>query len=579
MLNPVSTTASWLGGRFLLFLAILAALVAWDAYRDDSALLGAHLKGMLPDREILTQLESGRDALAEFARQQERQINERLRSAAAQTTAEIDARIAELQASIASKNRQRRSPTEKMLGMLSGKGFEEDLQVEIEIQLLSAEQTALTRIREQVDSRRALIGSLELALRAAKARTREACGRYFAARGARDAHEASNPILSKVPFTAAEQRLSELQARAVQLREDCIRGGDDIAAIRVKLEKAKALDRSVTEQVKAATGSILEPLDELVSSKREALASAEEQAERIQGSIQKVFLSALGILIAVTLVPVGIKAFWYWLVAPLVEKRPPIRLRPQIGGAPDGVPSDAMEIPAWERISAVSQEIAVGNGEELLVHPDFLQSSANRGRKDTKWLLDWRFPFTSIAAGMVALTRIRTGTPESFMVSSKNDPFAEIGVIPLPEGTGLVLQPRNLVGLVHLIDRPIRIERRWVFSWSAVITLQFRYLIFEGPGRLLVQGCRGVRLERAGSGRSIDSGSTMGFSANLDYSPKRSETFSAYMLGVNGLFNDSFAGGPGFCVYEEMPYAGKRSGITGRGLEGLTDGLLKVMGI
>ena len=579
MLNPVSTTASWLGGRFLLFLAILAALVAWDAYRDDSALLGAHLKGMLPDREILTQLEDGRDALTEFARQQERQVNERLRSAVEQTTTQIDARIAELRASTTSKNRQRRSPTEKMLGMLSGKGFEEDLKLEIEIQLLSAEQSALERIRAQVDGRRALIGSLEQELRTAKARTREACGRYFSARGARDAREASNPILSKMPFTTAERQLSELKARAVQLREDCIRGGDDIAAIRVKLEKAKALHRSVTEQVQAATGSILEPLDELVSRRREALASAEEQAERIQRSIQKVFLSALGILIAVTLVPVGIKAFWYWLVAPLVEKRPSIRLRPQVSGAPDGVPSDAMGIPAWERISAVSQEIAIGNGEELLVHPDFLQSSANRGRKDTKWLLDWRFPFTSIAAGMVALTRIRATTPESFMVSSKNDPFAEIGVVPLSAGTGLVLQPRNLVGLVHLIDRPIRIERRWVFSWSAIITLQFRYLIFEGPGRLLVQGCRGVRLERAGSGRSIDSGSTMGFSANLDYSPKRSETFSAYMLGVNGLFNDSFAGGPGFCVYEEMPYAGKRSGITGRGLEGLADGLLKVMGI
>jgi hypothetical protein len=32
-------------------------------------------------------------------------------------------------------------------------------------------------------------------------------------------------------------------------------------------------------------------------------------------------------------------------------------------------------------------------------------------------------------------------------------------------------------------------------------------------------------------------------------------------------------------VYEEMPYAGRRSGITGRGLEGLTDGLLKIVGI
>ena len=123
------------------------------------------------------------------------------------------------------------------------------------------------------------------------------------------------------------------------------------------------------------------------------------------------------------------------------------------------------------------------------------------------------------------------------------------------------------------------VSRRWVFSLSAFVTFQFRYLIFDGPGTLLVQGCRGVRLEPAGTGRSIDQNATLGFSANLDYRPRRSETFGAYLLGVNGLFNDSFAGGPGFCVYEEMPYLGRRTGITGRGLEGLTDGLLKVFGI
>jgi uncharacterized protein (AIM24 family) len=190
-----------------------------------------------------------------------------------------------------------------------------------------------------------------------------------------------------------------------------------------------------------------------------------------------------------------------------------------------------------------------------------------------------RYPFTSIAAGMVMLTRVRSSNREPLVVSSRNDALSEIGVISLHAGDALVLQPRSLVGVVQRAGSPIRIRRRWVFGLSAWITLQFRYLVFEGPGRLLVQGCRGVRVEPAGSGRSIDQNATMGFSANLDYAPRRSETFSAYVMGVNGLFNDSFSGGPGYCVYEEMPYFGRRSGITGRGLEGLTDGLLKVVGI
>jgi uncharacterized protein (AIM24 family) len=316
------------------------------------------------------------------------------------------------------------------------------------------------------------------------------------------------------------------------------------------------------------------PLDELIASKNLAVESAEREVQRVLESIRRTFLQALGILVLVTLAPVGIKAIWYWLLAPIVERRPPIRIR--TGGtqppAPQGEPSRS-------KISAVSRDIVLEDGEELLVHPDFLQSSTSHSHKSTKWLLDVRYPFTSIAAGMVMLTRVRSATREPLVVSSRNDALSEIGVITLRTGDALVLQPRSLVGVVQRTGRPIRIRRRWVFGLSAWITLQFRYLVFEGPGKLLVQGCRGVRIEPAGSGRSIDQNATMGFSANLDYGPRRSETFSAYVMGVNGLFNDSFSGGSGYCVYEEMPYLGRRSGITGRGLEGLTDGLLKVVGI
>jgi uncharacterized protein (AIM24 family) len=114
-----------------------------------------------------------------------------------------------------------------------------------------------------------------------------------------------------------------------------------------------------------------------------------------------------------------------------------------------------------------------------------------------------------------------------------------------PTGAALVLQPRNLVGVVQNVGRPIRITRHWRFGLGAWITFQFRYLVFEGPGRLIVQGCRGVRIEAADRGRSIDQGATIGFSANLDYSRRRSETFGAYLMGMRGLFNDNFSGGPG----------------------------------
>ena len=46
-----------------------------------------------------------------------------------------------------------------------------------------------------------------------------------------------------------------------------------------------------------------------------------------------------------------------------------------------------------------------------------------------------------------------------------------------------------------------------------------------------------------------------------------------------GEVNDRFDGEPGVCIYEEVPSMSRKSGITGRGLEGLTDSALKVFGV
>jgi hypothetical protein len=181
---------------------------------------------------------------------------------------------------------------------------------------------------------------------------------------------------------------------------------------------------------------------------------------------------------------------------------------------------------------------------------------------------------------MVALTRIRTDNTEMVVVSSQNDPLSELGVIGLPEGSAVVLQPRSLVGVMHSKDLPIKITRHWrIFSLHAWLTLQLRYLVFHGPAELIIKGCRGIRIERAGIGRRISQAATIGFSANLQYSTTRSETFFPYLISKQELFNDGFTGDSGFYVYEEMPQLGRKSGIAGRGLDGAIDALLKVFGI
>ena len=89
------------------------------------------------------------------------------------------------------------------------------------------------------------------------------------------------------------------------------------------------------------------------------------------------------------------------------------------------------------------------------------------------------------ASGMVALTRV-SGAAATCTVASKKDPFAELAIIDLAAGESLVLQPRSLAGIVQPSERPVKIVPRWNLGLGALITLQFRYLVFEGPARLVV---------------------------------------------------------------------------------------------
>ncbi len=278
---------------------------------------------------------------------------------------------------------------------------------------------------------------------------------------------------------------------------------------------------------------------------------------------------ALAILSAAILLPVAIKALLYFLIAPIAARRPPIRL----------VPSDRGEADDENLPSAVSQRIALDETKELLVVPEALQSTPHHAAKSTLWLLSWAMPLSSLASNMVALVRIHAAQRDFVLVSATHDPFAEIGLVAIEEGSAMVVRPRALRGLVRPVGAPVRITRHWRLNrLSAWLTFQFRYLVFHGPVTLLVQGNRGIRLEPASQGRGINQAATIGFSAGLLYSVRRSEAFGPYLLGRQDLFNDSFDG-PGFALYEEMPREGERKGIWGRGLRGLGDAFLKVFGI
>lgn len=291
---------------------------------------------------------------------------------------------------------------------------------------------------------------------------------------------------------------------------------------------------------------------------------------RAAAVVRNEFPTALAILLALILAPIGVKLFLYYVIAPLAQRRPPLHLLPSSEHAGAAVP----EGPA----SAVSVPVVLEDGEALLVRPRYLQSSPLQARKSTKWLLDWTIPLSSVLSGMFMLTKVEPSGAEPVVLSATKDPLDEVGILRLADGAAFACQPRALAGVIQHRDRPIRITRHWRFGLQAWLTLQLRFLVFHGPGRLVMKGCRGIRVEQAGSGRMINQAATLGFSANLGYATTRCETFVSYWTGEEDLFNDAFTGGPGVYVYEEMPDA-KRAGGAGRYLKGCTDALLKVFGV
>lgn len=296
------------------------------------------------------------------------------------------------------------------------------------------------------------------------------------------------------------------------------------------------------------------------------------------GDITKTLLTAAGILVLAILGRIAIKMFLYYVVAPLASRWPVIRILPDAGGAAS---RNGGRVSGGEgRVSAISIPIRLQADQELLVLPEYLQSSSQRATKRTKWLLNHSIPWSSFLSGMFLLTRVRSAADDEVVLSATKDPLSELCLIDLPDGAAFVCQPRSLAGVVQDRNRPIRITRHWrLGSLHAWLTLQLRFLVFHGPGQLIVKGCRGVRMERAGRGRLINQAATLGFDANLDYSNTRCETFVSYWSGKDNLFNDLFAGNNGSYVYEEMPDLKHKSGINGRGLEGILDAALKVFGV
>ena len=548
----------WLGRTGLLYLLLCAAIVfylfAWPAisarlanedFRQDAMSISEVRSRLIEDR---TAAQAALEARTEA-----------IRSAGAKT---VSSRLAEARAERAALAAEL-ADGEGWLDRIRPSRILERKRRELQVAALDAEIAALVaaserRAREAAlgRARSRMAGYSRIPTGRAVAASNALCAQATAAVAQFDRQEPIERNLRTIFLREREPLVERREQRCAEARERTQRRKSGLAAARGFNEARQRL--AALEDVSIA-------------------ALPDPTAGLSNTTVRDVMTRAALALIGILLLPYAIRTLFYFLLAPIAERRPPIRL------VTDGEPLPG-SIGASER-SGPSLQIELDEGEELLVRQGYLQSSQSGADMRTRWLLNWHHPLTSLASGMAFLTKAR-GRGAMFGISARADPFAEIARIDLAAGAALVLQPRALVAVVQPIGEMIEIRSRWrLFSLQAWLTLQFRYLVFHGPAGLVVKGGRGVRVEQARSGRVFGQDQLLGFSARTAYAIRRNETFLPYFFGREPLFRDRVAdagtgtsSAPGVLVIEEAPMAGKRSGVRG-GLENAFDAGLKAFGI
>ncbi len=292
----------------------------------------------------------------------------------------------------------------------------------------------------------------------------------------------------------------------------------------------------------------------------------------IQNQLKQLAFQAFLILLALLLIPFLWKVTAFYVFAPFVQSSKPITL--------------GEGLTETEKISVTSshpaQRLHLNQGEVLLTRVDYLQGSMGNFKKGTKWLMDWRYPFSSLAAGLCILTKIQNAGEQTgdVTLSTQEDATEELAVVEIPEGVSLVFRPNFLIAVCHPAENPPRIRSKWVFrKLHAWVNLQFRYLIVDGPTRLVFSAQRGIQVENVSAsalGRRVNTRLIVAFSPQLDYSPRRAETFVAYLWGKNALFDDYFQGSG--TVIQQQVTGGKRNPIA-RFWESIFGAIGKVFGI
>lgn len=442
----------------------------------------------------------------------------------------------------------------------------------VQAALAQARQRLRQGEQELIDLRRDLTADARAAVRSSTRTLRDCEGlvQFVKCQWARVAYE-----LAQNQLAAAEaQALDQVQGLRVALDR---RQGElnqllgHAAALRAQWEQPlgegeRRLLASADADV-ASTEAALAAVDERLGqarAERRLLEASQGAADHLRQTLEEDGLRLGGLALLILSLPYLRKCGWYFLLMPLAERRPAIcLLPPALQGEADAAPS------------APEQRVVVPPGAVLRVRPAYV--GRRDGRPDTEWVYGgWRHPFTSLLAGLTGLDRFVSEHEQQVTVGNPSDPDSQLLRLDLSEHPGFVVHPAAVVAVLG----DLRMTRRWrvaqLHSW---LTFQFRYLLFEGTGTLVLEGRGNVAAERAAASvTAVPAARVVGFDGRLAYRSTRTRPFWPYFSGARGLVEDAFVGPHVFVVEKVSREEGPRS-MAQRTFDLFFGALEKVLGI
>ena len=564
--------------RYLFFFILIVLLLAggrWATHEWAAAQVTGNQ---------LAALESSKAALATAQAQMVATTETRIRLASGATTAQLDAAIVALDAQplwVRSDKAQLsvldtfRAP-DKAIEALGTKVL---LASELELRRQAREQ--LKRLRTHAY----LLGNRQAALRFLEQLRLAHSKEHASLVGARQQlaqARSQGGIWGRIPYTPQANKIAQLEQRVQALRAANSDAQQAYAAqhallIRVALPANPPAFSVDVQRLQAMSAPIDQQLSELQKRHAQHMVGPHRLLQAFR-FLEPFLLPAACIVLGALIVPALLRTLAYFVLAPLASRRPSIVLGSAIDG---GSTKTAMrEVAHTTGTSSPSRAVPLKPEETLLVRPDFAQSLPAGARVVTHWLFDWRYALTSIAANLWMLRRITVAERGTVVLSSTSDPLDEIALVDIVAGGAFIVRPGALVGVRYASGAPPRIRSYWrLTTLHAWLTFQLRYLALEGPATLVLKGCRGVRLEHAGSGRTISQDATIGFSIDAQYRTIRAEPFAFYLFGRQPLFYDRFDGTHALFIYEEVPRSARPDRRVRGPLGVLVDAGLKAFGL